>query len=87
MIIIINSDNLVVEYCTEREQYRISIFKDFHFVDELWVNSLEYGVIMGFDNGVELWYEPITDEYDGFVFRNTNTSIMQVILNEYTENM
>jgi len=31
---------------------------------------LDYGVVAEFDNSMELWLEPITDEIDGFVLRD-----------------
>lgn len=46
------------------------------------MNCLEYGVIKEFENGVALWYEPVTDEIDGFVLRGPNDEVIKV----WTEN-
>ena len=32
------------------------------------MNKLEYGIVKEYDN-YDLWYEPITNEIDGFVLR------------------
>lgn len=33
------------------------------------MKELDYGVVVEFENGTELWFEPFTDEMDGFVLR------------------
>ena len=40
-------------------------------------NGFTYGVIREFENGNVLWYEPITDEIDGFVLRDNDGSIVR----------
>ena len=39
--------------------------------------QLTYGVIKEFKNGTTLWYEPITDELDGFALRGADDQIIQ----------
>lgn len=34
------------------------------------MKELDYGVVVTFDDGTELWLEAITDEIDGFVLRD-----------------
>ena len=41
------------------------------------MDKLGYGVIKEYDN-FDLWYEPITDEIDGFVLRDKNGGIVSV---------
>ena len=33
------------------------------------MQELDYGIIIEFENGTELLFEPFTDEIDGFVLR------------------
>ena len=40
-------------------------------------NNLTYGVVKELDNDNVLWYEPITDEIDGFVLRDGDGSIVR----------
>lgn len=40
--------------------------------------GLTYGLVKEFNNCTQLWYEPITDEIDGFVLRDTRGSIIQI---------
>lgn len=39
---------------------------------------LTYGIVREFSNCTVLWYEPITDEIDGFVLRASDGSIICV---------
>lgn len=41
-------------------------------------DSLTYGIIKEFKNGTSLWYEPITDNLDGFVLRATDDDIIEI---------
>lgn len=41
MIKISESDDWVVDYDEERVMYRVSYFKDYHFVDEHWFDAYE----------------------------------------------
>ena len=41
-------------------------------------DSLTYGIIKKFKNGTSLWYEPITDNLDGFVLRATDDDIIEI---------
>lgn len=41
-------------------------------------NELEYGIVKEFKNKSTLWYEPITDETNGFVLRGVNNEIIKV---------
>lgn len=34
------------------------------------MKELDYGVVVQFDDGTELWLEAITDEIDGFILRD-----------------
>lgn len=40
--------------------------------------KIPYGIIRKFENGTTLWYEPITDETDGFVLRVRESPIQTV---------
>lgn len=42
------------------------------------MNQLEYGIIREFENGTTLWYEPITDDFDGFVLRGFNGEVIKI---------
>lgn len=42
------------------------------------MNQLEYGIIKEFNNGTTLWYEPITDNLDGFVLRGIDGDIIDI---------
>ena len=46
------------------------------------MDQLKYDVIKEFEDGTALWYEPITDEVDGFVLRGPNDEVIKV----WTEN-
>ncbi|NBK99401.1 MAG: hypothetical protein EOM50_15545 [Erysipelotrichia bacterium] len=41
-------------------------------------HELVYGIVMEYSNGTTLWFEPITDELDGFVLRKSGGSIQTV---------
>lgn len=41
-------------------------------------SGLMYGIVKEFENGTTLWYEPITDVVDGFVFRKQDRSIIRI---------
>lgn len=48
-------------------------------------NEFEYGVINEFNN-TELWYEPITDEINGFVLKlKNNGNILAIYMEETKE--
>ena len=47
-------------------------------------SGLAYGIIRKFENGTTLWYEPITDEIDGFVLRE-NKGCVQTVYSEKRE--
>ena len=36
---ILENDDWVVEYDAENNQYRVSYFQDYHFVDEVWFDA------------------------------------------------
>ena len=36
---ILETDDWVVEYDAENNQYRVSYFQDYHFVDEVWFDA------------------------------------------------
>ena len=40
--------------------------------------ELAYGIVREYSNGTTLWFEPITDELDGFVLRKSGGSIQTV---------
>jgi hypothetical protein len=40
--------------------------------------ELVYGIVREYSNGTTLWFEPITDELDGFVLRKSGGSIQSV---------
>ena len=42
------------------------------------MNKLDYGVVREFKDGTTLWYEPITDEINGFVLRDRDGYIIKV---------
>lgn len=42
------------------------------------MERLRYGLIEEFEDGTILWYEPITDELDGFVLREWDGSIIRI---------
>lgn len=46
--------------------------------------ELAYGIIREFQDGTTLWYEPITDEIDGFVLRG-NKGLIQTVFSEKRE--
>lgn len=37
--------------------------------------ELSYGIIKKYENGTALWFEPVTDEKDGFVLRKSGSKI------------
>lgn len=41
-------------------------------------HELVYGIVREYSNGTTLWFEPITDELDGFVLRKSGGSIQTV---------
>ena len=41
------------------------------------MDELRYGIIKEYDN-YDLWYEPITDEIDGFVLRDKDGCIIYI---------
>lgn len=41
-------------------------------------SELAYGIVRKFEDGTTLWYEPITDEIDGFVLRGSKDRIQTV---------
>lgn len=41
VIRIVDSDDFVVDYDKSRGMYRVSVFKDNHFADEIWFDSYE----------------------------------------------
>ena len=48
-------------------------------------NEFEYGIIAEFENTI-LWYEPITDEVNGFVLRcKEDANILSICREELTE--
>ena len=47
-------------------------------------SGLVYGIIREFEDGTTLWYEPITDETDGFVLRG-NEGYVQTVYSEKRE--
>jgi len=47
-------------------------------------SGLAYGIIREFEDGTTLWYEPITDEIDGFVLRG-NEGYVQTVYSEKRE--
>lgn len=47
-------------------------------IKQFTMQRLMYGVIKNFDDGTSLWYEPITDEIDGFVLRDYNGNIIRM---------
>ena len=40
--------------------------------------KLEYGIVKEFGDGTVLWYEPITDNIDGFVLRTAYGDMKKV---------
>lgn len=46
------------------------------------IKGLQYGIIRKIGNDMMLWYEPITDEIDGFVLRDVREDSIIAI---YTE--
>jgi len=42
---------------------------------------MEYGIVKELDDGNTIWFEPITDEIDGFVVRDSNSGIVSVYQN------
>lgn len=42
------------------------------------MKKLTYGIIQEFEDGTTLWFEPITDERDGFALRQSDGSIQSV---------
>lgn len=42
------------------------------------MNKLDYGIIKEFKDDTTLWYEPITDEINGFVLRDRDGYIIKV---------
>ena len=40
--------------------------------------ELEYGIIKEFGDGTVLWYEAITDEFDGFVLRTADGYVKKI---------
>ena len=42
------------------------------------MNKLKYGIIKEFEDGIILWFEPITDTIDGFVLRKPDQSIIGI---------
>lgn len=45
------------------------------------MNKLEYGIVKEYSD-YDLWYEPITDEIDGFVLRNKNGDAIIKVFSE-----
>lgn len=42
-------------------------------------DGLQYGIVKEFEDGTILWFEPVTDEKDGFVLRKgSNDDILAV---------
>ena len=41
-------------------------------------DEIEYGIIKEFENGKVLWFEPITDDSNGFVLRNDDGNIISI---------
>lgn len=44
--------------------------------------ELIYGIVREYSNGTALWFEPITDELDGFVLRKSGGLIQTVFSEE-----
>jgi hypothetical protein len=42
--------------------------------------NLEYGIIKTLDNDVDVWFESITDDLDGFVIRDKDGFILKLFL-------
>lgn len=40
--------------------------------------ELSYGIVREYNNGTTLWFEPITDELDGFVLRKSDGTIQTI---------
>jgi hypothetical protein len=58
------------EYCKQKEDVTKPIISG--------KQELSYGIVKKYDNGTTLWFEPITDETDGFVLRKSGSTIQSV---------
>lgn len=58
------------EYCKQKEDTTKPIISG--------KQELSYGIVKKYDNGTTLWFEPITDEKDGFVLRKSDSTIQSI---------
>lgn len=56
----------------------VSSQEDKDYKDFIKNKELSYGIVKKYDNGTTLWFEPVTDELDGFVLRKSGSLVESV---------
>ena len=59
VVIILDTDDCIIDYDKDQKMYRVSIFEDNHFKDEYWFDAYVDDEISYLENYVEKNYSPV----------------------------
>jgi hypothetical protein len=62
-----------------RRHVVVSSQEDKDYKDFIKNKELSYGIVKKYENGTTLWFEPVTDELDGFILRKSGSLVESVL--------